>query len=117
MGHSETRFSVRCKACKSRFVVETAESMVMGGAFMAGRFAPYVMKAHSCEKIQNHVRAGYPLEIIVTSCFRIEPVQWKRRANGTTTKCGGACQSAKGPNCDCECHGKNHGCTPRITEV
>lgn len=31
------------------------------------------------------------------------------RGRVTDTKCGARCTSAMGPNCDCECGGKNHG--------
>jgi hypothetical protein len=107
-GEPGRRVSVRCR-CKARFMVEVTvrawDAWRIGGNVLALG----LLDVHNaCEGIQKWIDRA-PRENITRSFFAVEALLWAPKANGATTNCGGACRSAKGPQCDCKCRGAHHG--------
>jgi hypothetical protein len=100
----DNRYSVRCKACKTRWIEKQSYFADCGAD-------------HRCAKIDEarshigEVYRGFKQTSYNVSCmyFQIQQVSWEPRADGTTSQCGSKCMSAKGPSCDCKCRGENHG--------
>jgi hypothetical protein len=107
-GEPGTRLSVRCRCCKERWTHEVTRK-AWDGVRMAGQPVTTLGFVHSCPKVDGWRKAGHPEYLIQNSALRFESILWKPRADGSVTKCGGACRSAKGPNCDCHCRGEFHG--------
>ncbi len=100
------RLFVQCKACKERW----AEIQ---------RFADQLFGLqHHCKETDrgryaigrpmSHNQQPYTEAMWSRKWFEINPIQHKVGAKGPT-KCDHRCMGAKGPQCDCQCNGKNHG--------
>lgn len=107
-GEPGTRLSVRCRGCKARFTHEVTLRAWDGWRISGNRLALGLLDVHACDFTRKW-EGRAPRENITTSAFRVEVVLWSPKAGGRLTNCGGACRSAKGPNCDCKCKGENHG--------
>lgn len=101
-----TRYSVRCRGCKARWI-EAALSWHTAGA------------AHRCEQVAHAlaqvgtIQQGFLGRFLVTGekvrarFIRCVEVTWRWRPDAT--ECNAKCQGARGPSCDCRCAGQNHG--------
>jgi hypothetical protein len=100
------RVFLKCRRCERRWVEETD-----------GRFIDWssIGKAHSCPGVDRVIQQWQGLQgFNWASCisgvyFEVRAVKWRPRADGTLTRCDARCMSARGPSCDCQCHGENYG--------
>jgi hypothetical protein len=114
----KTRFSVRCGLCKTRFMTELSDEETA--------------KKHAevCEKFRVKLaeRIAYMTRAVAssTSAWAKNPVNFAaqelyqmralylrfERVHGhvnAEVPCNARCTGARGPNCECQCGGKNHG--------
>lgn len=96
-----TRYFWRCRgaSCRARHAFDTdINPIYWGQAYIC---CPNCDKKHSA--IYSEGGIG-PDRICAT---RFDPLNFVARQ--IPTKCDGRCMGAKGPNCDCQCGGANHG--------
>ena len=120
-----SRFFFTCKCCGQKWTQEIADDQLCNGAadhFGAVRH-PLIMIWDKDRKVFGYdvVCSAYDQRLMDTkACYPMtwmgmlapvtaRPLRWKPKADGKVTKCGSKCRSAKGPSCDCACHGEHHG--------
>lgn len=110
-GSQASRLFLRCRACKARWTVEISSAELQRLTFAGADLAQYPagVAGHECEftaKWAGKASRGR----ILSSCLSLSRLDWRAPRGGRPeTKCGGACRSAKGPQCDCRCRGEFHG--------
>jgi hypothetical protein len=107
-GQPGTRLSVRCRGCKTRFTHEVTTRAWDAWRVGGDRLALGLLEVHACDWTRKWAGRA-PAANITSSAFRVEAILWAPKPGGALTNCGGACRSARGPNCDCKCRGENHG--------
>ena len=93
----ETRFFIKCKKCNYRGTVEGTKTIT--------RYSYYQRtKTDITWNIDRNNHA-------CPNCNTSEYLEIKalKGTKVTNIACGPKCYNAVGPNCDCECGGKNHG--------
>jgi hypothetical protein len=107
-GQPGTRVSVRCKGCKDKWTENITRDAHQAAIYSGAGLLSIVGLGHVCEQMQAW-RGRAVWSKVRESFLRCETILWAPRPGGTVTQCGGACRSAKGPNCDCKCKGEHHG--------
>lgn len=99
------RFILKCrkKGCKSIHAVDCPlkdETRYQRGfPGVPGSAVAYVVRVPDTNQLPS----------IYCSIHRIALTEHMIKGRVTDCPCDGRCTSAKGPNCDCSCGGKNHG--------
>jgi hypothetical protein len=111
------RYTVKCRFCKAKWMEDFSHEAVQHGKVYAGTRHHCPKTDESRAKFAESLRyRGIPerdfaerlgAEMSAYAIFVTRPVKWKQVA--APTKCSARCRGATGPNCDCQCRGKNHG--------
>lgn len=99
------RYIAACKGCGGRVRVE-AKCVKAWRAYLGyGR----TERRYEWMLPSGSIVEGY--ESLWVHCLCDRPLEFKRMhgRHSETKKCGARCLSATGPNCECQCGGKNHG--------
>lgn len=101
-----------CRHCKRGKRVEYPIGNSNSGFFRLtydGRQIPAGVWIQSCGGGRPTVYAGDTENGLCSSCGRMMTYGALKSSTNPDHKCDSRCTSARGPQCDCSCGGKNHG--------